>query len=89
MNFWDSNIWSTLLLVAVLFIGMLFAFFLKRKVPFMRKSLIPASVLGGLIILVCVTIYQIVSKGQIFFDLPIFQGQHSGSVTLEIITYHC
>ena len=89
MNFWDSNVWSSLLLVAVLFIGMIFAFFLKRKVPFMRKSLIPASVLGGLIILVFVTIYQIVSKGQIFFDLPIFQGQYSGSVTLEVITYHC
>ena len=51
-NFWDSNIWSLLLLTAVLFLSMLFSHALKNKIPFLNKSLMPASVLGGIIILV-------------------------------------
>lgn len=89
MNFWDSNIWSFLLIVAILFAGMILAFIIKRKVPFMKKSLIPASVLGGIIILIFTTVYQLITK-DVFFDLNVFSnGFTSGSNTLESITYHC
>lgn len=89
MNFWDSNLWSFLLIVSILFAGMILAFIIKRKVPFMRRSLIPASVLGGIIILIFTTVYQLITK-DVFFDLSVFSnGTSNGSSTLEAITYHC
>ena len=51
-NFWDSNIWSLLLLGGMLFASMLIAHILKKNITFLQKSLIPASVLGGIIILI-------------------------------------
>ncbi|MBQ3001591.1 MAG: hypothetical protein IJD76_03825 [Bacilli bacterium] len=92
-NFWDSNIWSLLLLTAVLFLSMLFSHALKNKIPFLNKSLMPASVLGGIIILVFTTIYKLITK-EAFFDLEMFSittkdgNIMAGTSILEIITYH-
>lgn len=41
-NFWDSNIWSLLLLGGMLFASMLIAHILKKNITFLQKSLIPA-----------------------------------------------
>ena len=46
-NFWDSNTWGTYLILGILFVSLLLANVLKRKIPLLRKSLIPTSVLGG------------------------------------------
>lgn len=95
MNFWDSNIWSFILLAAVLLLSMLLAHWLKKNIPFLNKTLIPASVLGGLIVLIFTTIYKAITK-QSFFELAIFsivnnQGDNivKGTEVLETITYHC
>ena len=97
VNFWDSNIWSLLLLGGMLFASMLLAHILKRNIPFLQKSLIPASVLGGIIILIFTTIYKIIFK-ETFFELSIFSIINTnedasiamtGSAILETITYHC
>ena len=48
--FWDSEVWSFVNLVGLLFATMLVANMIKRNIPFMRKSLIPTSVLGGLLV---------------------------------------
>lgn len=104
LNFWDSNVWSLIMLVGVLFLSMIIAHMLKKNIPFLNKSLIPASVLGGLIVLVFTTIYRIIS-GESFFNLEIFSitsyikdanGEVvdtnvtvTGNAVLEIITYHC
>lgn len=94
MHFWDSNVWSVILICAILFLGMIIAYCLKNNLSFLKKSLVPASVLGGLIILIFTTIYQSIS-GKVFFELPIFsivkEGTDivfSGSNVLESITYH-
>ena len=97
-NFWDSNIWSLLLLGGMLFASMLIAHILKKNITFLQKSLIPASVLGGIIILIFTTIYKLITKNT-FFELPIFSivknvddayvTAMSGSSILETITYHC
>lgn len=93
-NFWDYNIWSFLLLIAVLLFSMILAHILKRNLPFLKQSLIPASVLGGLIILVITTIYKAITKESLF-ELALFSiaGDNgnvmSGSTILETITYHC
>ena len=84
-NFWDFNVWSLFLLVAVLLVSLLFANFLKRTIPFLQKTLIPTSVLGGIILLILSSVYNAIF-GVPLFDTAIFGGK--GIATLEIITYH-
>ncbi len=91
--FWDSNVWALIILVGVLLIGMLIAQSLKKNIGFLNKSLIPPSVLGGIIILIFTTIYKLIT-GDTFFELEMFsivgtgEDMVSGSEILEAITYH-
>lgn len=85
-NFWDSSVWSFVLLMTLLLGSLLVANILKRRVPFLKNSLIPNSVLGGIILLVVEWVYKLFS-GNVFFDSAMFGG--NGHNTLEIITYHC
>lgn len=84
-NFWDLNVWGLLFLCATLLCSMLFANLLKKSIGFLKRSLIPTSVLGGLILLIIASVYKLIT-GDIFFNLPIFGGD--GIAKLEIITYH-
>ena len=86
-NFWDSNVWSTYLLIGILLASLLAANVLKRKIPFLRNSLIPNSVLGGILILVLVAVYKLCSGGVNLFDAEIFGGRAYS--TMEVLTYHC
>lgn len=93
VNFWDSNMWSLIVLIGILLIGMLIAHMLKKNIKALNKSLIPPSVLGGIIILIFTTIYKLITKDT-FFDLDMFStvgdaGKAvTGSQVLEAITYH-
>ena len=84
-NFWDSNIWGILNLVAVLLASLLLANGLKKRIKFFQKSLIPTSVLGGIILLIIAMIYNVISD-KAFFDSAFFGG--NGYATLETIAYH-
>lgn len=84
-NFWDYNVWGMFNLFAVLLLSLLVAYILKRSIRFLQASLIPASVLGGLILLIATGIFYLVS-GSHLFDMPFF-GKKGGD-QLEIITYH-
>lgn len=84
-NFWDYKVWGSLNLIAVLLLSLLAANALKRKIPFLEKSLIPTSVLGGAVLLVIAGIYDL------FAPIPLFETKffaENGYNTLEIITYH-
>ena len=85
-NFWDSSVWNFILLLTLLLGSLMIANIFKRRVPFLKNSLIPNSVLGGIIILVVEWIYMLIS-GKQFFDSGMFG--HGGHDMLEIITYHC
>lgn len=85
-NFWDSSVWSFVLLMGLLLGSLLVANIFKRRVPFLKNSLIPNSVLGGIIILLVEWIYKFIAKRP-FFDSAMFG--YNGHDTLEIITYHC
>ncbi|MGM9858034.1 MAG: sodium/glutamate symporter [Bacilli bacterium] len=91
MNFWASSVWGFITLLAALMLGLLIANIIKRRVPFIRKSLIPTSVLGGLLVLIFSITWQAISKTlgaeKTVFDSDFFGG--NGSQMLEIITYHC
>ncbi len=85
-NFWDFNVWSSFNIVGVLLLSLLIANILRRSIPFLRKSLIPASVLGGALLMITEGIYKAVT-GDVIFDTAFFGG--NGTAALEIITYHC
>lgn len=84
-NFWDYSNWGSVNLFAVLLLSLIVATALKNMFKFLDKSLIPTSVLGGLILLIIAGVYKAVT-GEFFFDTAFFGG--NGSATLEIITYH-
>ena len=85
-NFWDSSTWQFFHLIAALLLAMLAANALKQTIPLLRRSLIPTSVLGGLMLLVTAAVYQ-GATGQVMFKTAFFGG--NGIANLEIITYHC
>ena len=85
-SFSDSNVWSFILLMTLLLGSLLVANIFKRRVPFLKKSLIPNSVLGGMIILIVEWCYRLFTGNQ-FFEAAMF-GTHANDV-LETITYHC
>ena len=84
-NFWDFSVWGGIHLVAVLLVSLLTANMIKRSVPFLRNSLIPTSVLGGILLLLLSIAYKAIT-GNVLFDTALFGG--SGMQNLEVITYH-
>lgn len=90
MNFWDFEVWGLFNILAVLLLSLLFANVLKRKIKFLKNSLIPTSVLGGLILLAISAVFEFIT-GDIMFNTTFFQGEEAkvnGMSVLEVITYH-
>ena len=50
-NFWDYSVWGSINLIAVLMVALFAANVLKRRVKLVKRSLIPTSVLAGLLLL--------------------------------------
>ena len=84
-NFWDYSVWSTLFVVAVLLVSLLAGNVVKKSIPFLRDSLVPTSVIGGLLLIIIAAIYKAIT-GDVMFDSALFGGR--GTESLEIITYH-
>ncbi len=85
MHFYDSDVWSWILLFAVLTGSLLVGNTLRRKIPLLRNSLIPTSVLGGIVLLIVAAIYKAIT-GDVMFDTAAFG--YEGTKNLEVITYH-
>ena len=84
-NFWDSSVWGSFMLFAVLLSSLLVANMIKKSIPYLQESLIPTSVLGGGLLLAIAGIYRVFT-GDALFDSSFFGG--NGSANLEILTYH-
>lgn len=84
-NFWDFSVWGDLHLIVMLLLSLLVANALKRAIPFLQASLIPTSVLGGVLLLLASGIYKLFT-GDSLFDTAFFAGH--GTAMMEIITYH-
>ena len=84
-NFWDYNTWGSLHVIGSLLLSLLAANSLKRIFPVLQASLIPTSVLGGLILMVIAGLYKLVT-GDVMYNTIFFGG--NGIATLEVITYH-
>ncbi len=85
LHFWESSVWSWLLLFSILLGSLLVGNTLRRKIPLLRNSLIPTSVIGGGVLLIVAAIYKLITK-EVMFDTAVFGGV--GTENLEIITYH-
>ncbi len=85
LDFWEFSAWGAISLFGTLLISLLIANIIKRKVPFLRNSLIPTAVLGGLMLLIVSVVYEAIS-GKMFFNTTYFGG--NGASELELITYH-
>ena len=85
-SFWANEVWGFVMLLAVLFLSLYAANVLKKAIPLLKKSLIPSSVLGGILLLSVSVLYEAIFKKP-FFNSAFFSGNGSGM--LEILTYHC
>ena len=77
INFWDTSVWTFVGTLAILFFAMLFAGILRNQFSFIKRLMIPSSVLGGFLILIVAFVYKQIS-GNAMFE----------SATLEMLTYH-
>ena len=84
-SFSEFSVWGLINLFSVLLIAMLVANAVKKSVKFLRNSLIPTSVLGGIMLLIVAEIYRAIT-GNYMFDTAFFGG--TGDNSLEILTYH-
>lgn len=84
-NFWDYNVWSGINLMSMLLLSLLAANVLKKSIRVLQASLIPTSVLGGIMLLLSCGVYKTFT-GINLLDTAFFGG--NGTATLEIITYH-
>ena len=84
-NFWDSSVWGLIMTIATLLGGLLTGNTLKRKIPFLKNSLMPASVVGGTALIIVAAIYKGIT-GTVMFDTGVYNKV--GTAYLEMITYH-
>lgn len=77
MNLWDGDVWSFVMTLSLLLAAMIVANTLRNTVRFIRRALIPSSVLGGFLLLAL----NFVSKSA--FHTPLYS-----TGVLEILTYH-
>ncbi len=88
VNFADVSVWRSVLLITILLLSLLAANILKTKIPLFKRSLIPNSVLGGMILLIISSVCYY-TTGDYLFNLKVFSENSSGITTLEGLTYHC
>ncbi len=84
-DFLDFSVWGTFSLFAVLFLSLLIGNIIKKEIPFMKNSLVPTSVIGGVLLILVAAVYKAIT-GDVMFDTAFFGG--NGTASLEIITYH-
>ena len=84
-NFWDYSVWGFIMIISVLLASLLAGNSLKRKIPFLKNSLMPSSVIAGTVLIVIAAIYKGIT-GDVMFDTAVFN--HAGTTYLEMITYH-
>ncbi|MBR6383599.1 MAG: hypothetical protein IKS56_06400 [Lachnospiraceae bacterium] len=90
LSFASNSVWPVIMFIAVIMGGLLVGNTLKRYIPFLKKSLIPVSVIGGIFLLFVSSVLKF-TTGEYLFNWSIFCEGNSmtGIEMLEIMTYHC
>ena len=84
-SFSDFKVWGSALLIATLLGSLLIGNIIKKTIKPLRNSLLPTSVLAGIILLLVAVVCDLIWDKDLF-DLEIFGG--NGYAMLETITYH-
>ena len=72
-----DSVWKVILQIGFILVFLLIGNLLRRVIPFLRKSLIPSALIGGLLLL----IINIISKNVFYFELI-------DTRLMQTITYH-
>ena len=83
--FWDYSVWGFFNIFAILLVSLLVANAMKKAIPALEASLIPTSVLAGILLLVFSMVYDQFTEVKLF-DSKLF-GEN-GYAYMEMITYH-
>ena len=86
ISFSEFSNWGFINIFALLLCSLLLANLLKKTLRFLEASLIPTSVVAGIILLAISTVYKAIA-GDLIYNTEFFGG--NGMRTFEIITYHC
>lgn len=84
-SFWGSDVWRNVNLIGILLLSLLIANALKKCIKILKVSLIPTSVLAGILLLVFAGLYDLIS-GEVLFETKFFNSD--GYNNLEMLTYH-
>jgi ESS family glutamate:Na+ symporter len=87
MGFWEFEIWAGMLQFGLLSVVLLLANTLRRKIPFLRKSLLPTAVLGGFIIFI-IRIFGVFDQfiDNNFLDMVVYHTIAIGFISLGLKT---
>ena len=87
MGFWEFEIWAGMLQFGLLSVVLLLANSLRRKIPFLRKSLLPTAVLGGFIIFI-IRIFGIFDQffDNNYLDMVVYHTIAIGFISLSLKT---
>lgn len=86
IRFYDLEVWQSVMMIGILLGSLIAAQILKSRGP-LKKSLIPNSVIGGVIVLVISMICR-ATTGDYLFDIGLLSNNGIGTTVLEVITYH-
>ena len=75
MNFWDYSAWSFIIQIGIILVAIMTANVIRRKVKFIRNSLLPSSVIAGILVFAVMFIPKV--------------GDFINHDFMEILTYHC
>ena len=76
LNNYDS-VWNSLIQISIVLVSLLFGNLIAKKIKFLRRSLIPSALIGGLILL----LVQILLKELLDFELV-------NKNFMQVLTYH-
>lgn len=74
-NTWDYDFWSAIVQIGILLVAIMVGNILRKTIPFVRKSLLPSAVIGGLIIFA----FKFIPAVNKFIDTKFMEG----------LAYHC
>ena len=75
VEFWDTNVWHYLVQIGIILLAIICGNIIRRKVKLIQNSLLPSSVIAGILIF----IFKFIPAVSKFID----------SDLMEILTYHC
>ncbi len=85
MDFSAANIslWKPIVQFAIIAAIVIFATFLRRKVPFIKKSLMPTAVLGGFVLLL-LRVVNVIEVDLVFLETITYHGIAIGFIALSL-----